>query len=185
MDDNGEFYTPEWNVRRALRALPRRDVERQKGQKFRVLLKDGCASTEVSIVSMAGEEYVCRDRMYARHLVTQLSRGVRREDIRTEPKWLRDEARPVLRLICPGAGRPHTFMSRSGVIVKSVESDLRATAWYDWYQRRRKVYHRKPRQPTSEERYVAFRKAEMLDKPMADRVYELMTALTGTEENAS
>ena len=134
--------------------------------------------TRCYIVAMPGEfEVVCRTKGYAKYLADLLDAGLAREHIINEVKWLKTSGHSISRYRGPALGDPVFFIS-CGLVVKRFSDPSEADGWAEWYERRRVALGLKREPANPYESYMVFRSQETLDKPLQDRVYDLVRRLT-------
>jgi hypothetical protein len=180
MDSNGDFLPAEWRVRRGLRLRTVLDVERGRGLRPRRVVGRHREVRRCYIVHRHGDgEYVCRNLAYARHVAKCLNAG---KKVRSEVKWVVDNGFRLTRMYDESQGKPHRFYYRD-MVIRAFEYDIEAESFQAWYEARRTaLMERSPRKEFQASEYLSFREREELDKPLSERVYELLSVLTGTEE---
>ncbi len=123
------------------------------------------------------DEYVCRTQGYAAYLSAGLDEGLYKEDLKTESQWLVASGRKLTRYPSRYVGGPTSFVC-AGLCVKSFLDPSAADGWHQWYENRRHVMGLDVRGESDDAQYLKLRSQETLDKPMEERVYELVKRLT-------
>jgi len=168
LDDNGEFHTVGlWKRYPARRGFT---VPISRGGK---LIRREIQNLNCSVVRayQGKREWVCRKKTYANYVVRTLNKG--RNPV-SEAKFCEARLYDVRRLYNPES-ETYLFYHRD-TLIRVFRNCIEADAYLLWHADRRALRHRPEREVDA---YQVFRKAEKLDKPMVDRVYEILSTLKG------